>query len=99
MHRFSFVDLVKRCRVTPHLASTRAVGHRGNRCRLQNSALEQLAAVDPRKAQVVELRYFGGLNVDEVAAVIGVRPNSVIRDWQLAKVWLKRELIGHARAH
>jgi RNA polymerase sigma factor (TIGR02999 family) len=64
-----------------------------------NIALEQLASVDSRKAQVVELRYFGGLNVDEVAAVIGVHPNSVIRDWRLAKVWLKRELIGRACTH
>lgn len=57
-----------------------------------DDALEDLARVDPRKAQVVELRYFGGLNVEETAHALGVHPNTVIRDWGLAKVWLKREL-------
>lgn len=55
-------------------------------------ALDRLAASDPRKAQVVELRYFGGLEVEEVAEVLGVHPNTVIRDWQYAKAWLKRAL-------
>lgn len=55
-------------------------------------ALEKLAEVDSRKAQVVELRYFGGLEVEEVAAVLAVHPNTVVRDWQLAKAWLKRAL-------
>lgn len=62
-----------------------------------DAALVQLANLDSRKAQVVELRYFGGLNVAETAEVLGVHPNTVIRDWRLAKVWLKRELTGHAR--
>jgi RNA polymerase sigma-70 factor (ECF subfamily) len=57
-----------------------------------DDALKELAGFDPRKAQVVELRYFGGMNVEEAAEALGVHPNTVIRDWRLAKVWLKREL-------
>jgi len=48
--------------------------------------------LDARKAQVVELRYFGGLSVEEAAEVLQVHPNTIIRDWTLAKAWLKREL-------
>jgi len=57
-----------------------------------DDALNELAAFDARKAQIVELRYFGGLSVGEAAAALGVHPNTVIRDWGLAKAWLKREL-------
>ena len=57
-----------------------------------HDALEALAGVDARKAQVVELRYFGGLTVDETAEVVGVSPETVMRDWKFAKVWLLREL-------
>jgi RNA polymerase sigma factor (TIGR02999 family) len=57
-----------------------------------DDALEELAKFDPRKAQVIELRYFGGMGVEEAAEVLGVHPNTVIRDWSLAKAWLKREL-------
>ena len=57
-----------------------------------DDALSELAGFDPRKAQIVELRYFGGMSVEETAEVLGVHPNTVIRDWSLAKVWLKREL-------
>jgi RNA polymerase sigma-70 factor, ECF subfamily len=57
-----------------------------------DDALNELASFDPRKAQIVELRYFGGMSVEEAAAALGVHPNTVIRDWSLAKVWLKREL-------
>jgi RNA polymerase sigma-70 factor (ECF subfamily) len=63
-----------------------------------DEALDRLAAFDPRKAHVVELRYFGGMNVDEAAESLGVHPNTVIRDWSLAKAWLKRELT-HATAN
>jgi RNA polymerase sigma-70 factor (ECF subfamily) len=55
-------------------------------------ALEKLAKIDSRKSRVVELRYFGGLEVREVADVLRVSPNTVIRDWRLAKAWLRREL-------
>lgn len=57
-----------------------------------DDALSELAGFDPRKAQIVELRYFGGMSVEETAEVLGVHPNTVIRDFNLAKVWLKREL-------
>lgn len=57
-----------------------------------DEALARLAVVDPRKAEVVELRYFGGLEVEEVAEVLRVHPNTVIRDWRVAKAWLKREI-------
>jgi RNA polymerase sigma factor (TIGR02999 family) len=57
-----------------------------------DDALDHLAAFDPRKAQIVELRYFGGLTAEETAQVLEVHPNTVLRDWSLAKAWLKREL-------
>jgi RNA polymerase sigma-70 factor (ECF subfamily) len=57
-----------------------------------DDALQTLAAFDPRKSQVVELRYFGGLSVEETAEALHVSPDTVMRDWKLAKVWLLREL-------
>ena len=57
-----------------------------------DDALKALAAVDPRKDRVVELRFFGGLSVEETAAVLKVSRNTVLRDWRLAKMWLKREM-------
>jgi RNA polymerase sigma factor (TIGR02999 family) len=57
-------------------------------------ALDALAAEDPRKCQVVEMRYFGGLTVEETAAALQVSTGTVMRDWRLAKLWLLREL-GH----
>lgn len=55
-------------------------------------ALERLSKIDPRQARVVELRYFGGLSVEESAEVLGVSPKTVKRDWALARVWLHREI-------
>jgi len=55
-------------------------------------ALEALAETDSRKGQVVELRFFGGLSVKETALALGVSPETVHRDWQFAKAWLRREL-------
>jgi RNA polymerase sigma-70 factor (ECF subfamily) len=60
-------------------------------------ALEALAAVDPRKSRVIELRFFGGLSVEETAEVLHVSPDTVKRDWRLAKLWLLRELEGEPR--
>jgi len=57
-----------------------------------DDALQSLAEMDPRKAQVVELRYFGGLSVEETAAVLKVAPITVLRDWNIAKLWLCKEL-------
>ena len=53
-----------------------------------DEALKSLAKFDPRKARVVELRFFGGLNVDETAEVMGIHANTVIRDWSAARSWL-----------
>ena len=57
-----------------------------------DDALQLLATFDARKAQVVELRFFGGLNIEETADALDVSPKTVARDWKLAKVWLLREL-------
>ena len=59
-----------------------------------DDALNALARVDPRKVQVVEMRFFGGLSVEETATVLKVSPVTVRRDWSSAKVWLYRELAG-----
>ena len=59
-----------------------------------DDALNALARVDPRKVQVVELRFFGGLSVEETATVLKVSPVTVRRDWSSAKIWLYRELTG-----
>ena len=57
-----------------------------------DSALEGLAAIDQRKSRVVELRFFGGLSVEETAEVLNVSPQTVLRDWKLAKAWLYQEM-------
>jgi RNA polymerase sigma factor (TIGR02999 family) len=59
-----------------------------------DAALNRLAQVDERKSKVVELRFFGGLEVKETAEVMNVSVDTVMRDWKLAKVWLLRELSG-----
>jgi len=57
-----------------------------------DDALSTLARIDARKARMVELRFFGGLSIQETAEVLHVSPDTVLRDWRLAKVWLLREL-------
>jgi len=57
-----------------------------------HEALEQLAEIDQRKSQIVELRFFGGLSIEETAEVLRVSPGTVMRDWTLAKAWLRREM-------
>jgi RNA polymerase sigma factor (TIGR02999 family) len=59
-----------------------------------DDALQHLAIIDPRKCQVVELRFFGGLSVEETAEALKVSPDTVLRDWRLARTWLLRELSG-----
>lgn len=59
-----------------------------------DDALENLARIDPRRAKVIELRFFGGLSVEETAAVLRVSPQTVMRDWRLARAWIARELRG-----
>jgi RNA polymerase sigma factor (TIGR02999 family) len=57
-----------------------------------DDALEALSRFDERKSRVIELRFFGGLTVEETASVLNVSPDTVMRDWRLAKVWLQREM-------
>lgn len=57
-----------------------------------NDALEALARVDVRKSRVIEMRFFGGLSVEETAEALNVSPQTVMRDWRLARAWLSREL-------
>ena len=59
-----------------------------------DDALTGLAVIDARKSEVVELRFFGGLSVAETAEALHVSPETVMRDWKVAKVWLLRELDG-----
>jgi RNA polymerase sigma-70 factor, ECF subfamily len=54
--------------------------------------LSALARFDERRSRVVELRFFGGLSVEETAAVLKISPETVMRDWKLARTWLRREL-------
>ena len=62
-----------------------------------DEALEALATLDARKSQVVELRFFGGLSVEETALALDISPSTVMRDWRLAKAWLLKELDGRSR--
>jgi len=57
-----------------------------------DETLERLAEIDQRKSQIVELRFFGGLSIEETAEVLDVSPGTVMRDWTLAKAWLRREM-------
>jgi len=57
-----------------------------------DEALDALAQIDPRKAKVIELRFFGGLSVEETAEVLKVSPQSVMRDWKMARAWLMAEI-------
>jgi RNA polymerase sigma factor (TIGR02999 family) len=59
-----------------------------------HEALERLEAVDPRKSRVIEMRYFGGLSIEETAEAMGVSVITVNRDWRLARTWLMREING-----
>jgi RNA polymerase sigma factor (TIGR02999 family) len=61
-----------------------------------DDALNALAKRDARKAKVVEMRFFGGLSVEETAAALNVSPQTVLRDWSLAKAWLRREMTSGA---
>ena len=62
-----------------------------------DDALDRLSALDARQGRLVELRFFGGLTVEETAAVLGIAPITVKRDWALARTWLYRELRGGPR--
>jgi RNA polymerase sigma-70 factor, ECF subfamily len=74
-----------------------SAGHRSNDLVAIDDALKALEAAHSRKARVVELRFFGGLSVEETAEVLKVSPETVMRDWKLAKAWLQRELNRNAK--
>ncbi len=57
-----------------------------------DDALHQLARLDPQQARIIEMRFFGGLSVEESASVLGISPATVKRDWLMARVWLHRKL-------
>ncbi len=63
-----------------------------------HEALTQLEEIDPRQCRIVELRYFGGLDTEETAEVLGLSPSTVKRDWRVAKIWLRRALETPGRA-
>ena len=88
---------LKRGGGVPHvsLEETAIVGgDRGADLLALDDAMEALARLDPRKVQVVEMRFFGGLSVEETAEVLKVSPVTVMRDWSTARAWLYRELAG-----
>jgi RNA polymerase sigma-70 factor, ECF subfamily len=81
----------------PHVSLDEAavlVGSRSPDFVALDDAMKTLAQVDPRKEQVVEMRFFGGLSVEETAEVLKVSPITVMRDWSTARAWLYRELAG-----
>jgi RNA polymerase sigma factor (TIGR02999 family) len=61
-----------------------------------DEALNRLAQLDPRQSRIVELRYFGGLSLEETAAAVGLSTRQVEREWTIAKAWLHGELMNHA---
>lgn len=76
------------------LTEAETVPERGTDIIALNEALESLAKFDDRKSRIVELRFFGGLNAEETAEVLGISSRTVHRDWDLARTWLFRELRG-----
>jgi RNA polymerase sigma factor (TIGR02999 family) len=72
-------------------------GERGPDLVALDDALRALAALDTRRSRVVELRFFGGLSVEETAEALSVSPETVMHDWKLAKAWLLREMSGEKR--
>lgn len=73
-------------------------GERARELVALDEALKDLATVDPRKSRLVELRFFGGLNIDETAEVMDLSPTTVQREWRAAKAWLQRFIKGENRA-
>ena len=80
------------------LEDTAVLGReRGEDLVVLDDAMKELARVDARKAQIVELRFFGGLSVEETAEVLKVSGITVMRDWSTARAWLYREMSGGSR--
>jgi RNA polymerase sigma factor (TIGR02999 family) len=63
-----------------------------------DDALQELARMDPQQAQIVELRFFGGLTIEEISSVLGISPATIKRDWTTARAWLHRELARKAES-
>ena len=74
-----------------------AMPDRGSQLVALDDALEALARLDPRKAKVIEMRFFGGLSVAETAEVLRIAPETVMRDWKMSRAWLMRELAAPRR--
>ncbi len=90
---------LKRGAGIPHVSleeATEVGGDRAGDLVALDDAMSALAQLDPRKVQVVEMRFFGGLSVEETAEVLHVSPITVMRDWSTAKAWLYRELAAGA---
>src|SRR5437867_9039168 len=88
---------LKRGRGAPHVSLEEAAvvgGGQDPDLVALDEAMNALARIDPRKVQVVEMRFFGGLNVEEMAGVLKVSPVTVKRDWRVARAWLYHELTG-----
>lgn len=79
------------------LEETAVVGERNQDLVVLDDALQALARFDSRKAQVVELRFFGGLSVEETAEVLKLSPITIMRDWSTARAWLYREMKGESQ--
>jgi RNA polymerase sigma factor (TIGR02999 family) len=79
------------------LEETAVIGGRDEDLVALDDAMQALARIDPRKVQVVELRFFGGLSVEETAEVLKVSEVTVMRDWSTARAWLYREISGESR--
>jgi len=100
--RHILVDYARGCRrtkrgegVTPVALSDVAVisDQRAEEVLVVNSALDRLTAIDARKGRVFEMRYFGGMSVEEAAKALKVSPATVAREWRMAKAWLRREIV------
>lgn len=93
---------LKRGGGVPHVSLEEAAevgGYRSRDLAALDDALNELGRLDGRKVRVVEMRFFGGLSSEEAAEVLRVSPETVKRDWKLAKAWLLRELTGESRDH
>jgi RNA polymerase sigma factor (TIGR02999 family) len=87
-----------RARVTVHESALADPGDDGVDVLALDEALSRLAQLDERQARVVELRFFGGLSIEDVALVLGVARSTVTEDWRMARAWLRAELSGSAGA-
>jgi RNA polymerase sigma factor (sigma-70 family) len=100
-NRAHFVAMAARLmrHILVDISRLRAKGRDGREIRIVDidDALRELAERDRRKAQIVELRFFGGLNLEEIAEVIGVAPITVSREWAKARAWLHREIASEPR--